>query len=132
MNNKKNNSYNYIINYIKNNKDLLDKDELKFLLLYAAELKLRGIKNLNKVNLKLLIKDLTFLNKKIQSGKLTSISFKRLERELQLFEDILNNVDLDKVSYELDKLYIENDLGIRENSTLVKNLHNNYDKKVSK
>lgn len=132
MNNKINDSYSYIINYIKNNKLNLKKQELNFLLNYASILKEKNLENATEVDIKILIDDLSNLNNNIKSGELTSISFHRLERELKLFDAILNSGDLDEISYELDKLYIENDMGVRKNSTLSKKLYLNNIKKVQK
>ena len=132
MNNKINKSYSYIIDYIKNNKSNLKKQELNFLLNYASILKEKNLENATEVDIKILIDDLSNLNNNIKSGELTSISFHRLERELKLFDAILNSGDLDEISYELDKLYIENDMGVRKNSTLSKKLYLNNIKKVQK
>ena len=132
MNNKINKSYSYIIDYIKNNKSNLKKQELNFLLNYASILKEKNLENATEVDIKILIDDLSNLNNNIKSGELTSISFHRLERELKLFDAILNSGDLDEISYELDKLYIENDMGVRKNSTLSNKLYLNNIKKVQK
>jgi len=99
---------------------------------YASILKEKNLENATEVDIKILIDDLSNLNNNIKSGELTSISFHRLERELKLFDTILNSGDLDEISYELDKLYIENDMGVRKNSTLSKKLYLNNIKKVQK
>lgn len=128
----KNDSYRYIINYIKMNKSKLEKEELKFLLNYAAILKEKDIENITNIDVKILVKDLAKLNENIKSGDLTTLSFERLERELKLFDEILESGDLENISYELDKLYMENDMGVRQHSALVKKLYTEISKGVSK
>jgi len=129
---KFNNTYDYIIDYIKNNKTNLNIEELKFLLNYAAILKENNLENIMNADIGLIIGDLKKLHKNISDGQLTSISFQRLETELKLFDAILKNENLDDISYELDKLYIECDMGVRENSVLAKRLSSTQSKKVSK
>jgi len=122
--------YDYIVDYIKNNKHSLDAEELKFLLNYTLNLKETNLNSIEHINKKMLINDLKKLHENISKGPLTSISYQRLQTEMNLFEALLNEENLDDISYELDKLYLESDMGVRENSTLARKLHSQ--KKVSR
>ena len=124
MNNKDDNiTYNYLTEYIRNNKDVLSKNELRFLINYAIKVNDQNIENVENVSYKNLTDDLIKLNNTIKSGELTSLSFERLERLLYLFDRLLNKDNLDDISYDLDKLYLENDMPVRVNSTLVHKLY---------
>lgn len=130
-------AYDYIVNYIKNNKSKLDIEELKFLLKYVSYLNKVDLDNVAKADINLIINDLKKLHKHLSESTLTSVSFSRLEKEIKLFDSILQNKNLDDISYELDKLYIECDMGVRKNSTLVKKLlslsfNKETEKKVTK
>ena len=119
---KKNDSYNYIANYLLEHKNDLPEEELRFLINYLAKLREQGIENKLNPNKKDIINDLARLNQEMKSGELTSLTFDRLERELVLYNKLINNEDLVDISYELDKLYMENDMPIRDNSVLVRKL----------
>lgn len=119
-------TYQQLAKYIKKNKNNLSKKTLIFLLNYAAAIKEQNTENVEQCNKKEIIQDLIELNKISKSGALTTITCERLERELKLFEAILNNKNLEEISYELDKLYIEAGLGVRNNSVLTKTLLTNH------
>ena len=119
MTQQKDDTYEYIINYIKNNKSKLPKNELKFLLSYASSLK----KVTAEPSSKTIVEDLKELYKYLKTGPLTSIAVERLKKVMWLFEAILQNENLDEISYELDKLYIECGLSVRQNSALVKKIY---------
>ena len=76
------------------------------------------------------MEDLKALNENMQKGELTPLSYKRLGKEFQLFERLLSGDSLEDISYELDKLYVDNDMDTRKKSSLIYSLkkHNAMEK----
>ena len=122
MNNKINNTSEYLENYIKANKDYLEETELKFFLKYLVSLKESKYENAINTDIKTIIMDLKKLYNNLSSRELTSLTYKRLAKELEIVNLISQRKNLEDISYELDKLYIECDMGVRENSVLVKRI----------
>lgn len=127
-----NKTYNYIKEYINENKEILDKNDLKLLSKYAYEIKEKNIENVNVINIKDIIKDLNNLNNNIKNTDNTSILKNRLLNEVSILDDLYNGADLNDVSYELDKLYLLSDLPVREKSSLIYKLKNNKGKSIEK
>ena len=130
---KENKDYDFLIDYIRKNRELLSSDEYLFLIEYSVKLKKQDVPDNESISKEQLLIDLIEINDYIKSGELTSLSFERLKKELGLFKALLEDEDLEKISYDVDKLYIENDLPIRSSSVLINTLKNNEnDREISK
>lgn len=114
----KNESYDRIIQYIKENKNYINEEDLKFLLRYARSLKIRNYQNKQDLSIKEVLDDMSALNETMRQGELTHLTIDRLKREMELIEALISGEDIDVISYELDRLYVENDMGARKNSSL--------------
>ncbi len=127
MEEENNRTYEIIMNFIDIYKKKLSEEELKFLLRYARSLKKRNYENQNNITEIDILEDIKKLNEVIKEGELTSLSFNRLKREIELYEQLINGENIHDISYELDKLYIESDMGARKNSSLAYQLIDRFD-----
>ena len=119
----------YIVKY----KDELDQQDLEFLIRYLYLLKhgdSRPVPLDTEDNIFEIIQDLKALSISLKEGSYTSICHSRFERMVDIFDTVskknIKTEDLSDASYELDKLFIENDMPLRKNSTLINRI-NNYD-----
>ena len=109
-----------ITQYIKENISNLDPGDLKFLLEYRAKMSENEKEKMAKgKNERLIYHDLSTLANAIEKGDTTSIKYKRLKELLAIYQDITKGKDLDEISYKLDRIYMELDMGVRKNSTLI-------------
>lgn len=125
MKKSNNQSYNRIVEYIQNN-PMLNPIDKRNLMIYATQLYINGIENKENETIEDILEDLKKLNVKLKTSANTSIVSERLAREIQIVEQIgqyyKNGTNLEKISYELDKLYLESDMSVRKNSSLSYNL----------
>lgn len=125
MKKSNNQSYDRIIEYVQNN-PMLNPADKRNLIMYATQLYINGIENKENETAEDILRDLATLNRKLKTSANTSIVSKRLEREMEIIEQIgeyyKSGKNLEKISYELDKLYLESDMSIRKSSSLSYNL----------
>lgn len=108
----------------------IDIESRKFFLAYILN-KYR-YKNVNQINdyevdINSLINDLRVLNSFLMDSNDTSLTTCRINKELRLIERVLNNADskeLEDISFELDILYFESGLPIRNTDTVMKYIKN--------
>lgn len=120
-----NNSYNRIMEYLNNN-IVSDKDRM-FLIRYATELYKNKIENVPLEEKSKVLNELKIALRHLENCENNSVKFARIKNLLLLCSEILNENESDimisKLSYCLDKLYLELDLPLRE-SSLSFNLNN--------
>lgn len=123
-----NQSYNRIMNFLKNNPQLND-EEKRYLIHYATELYKNNVENLENETLQDIFTSLKIYSNQLKECADTSITRNRITEIINILEQISKpNIDkktLNEISYKLDKLYLETDLPLRENSSLSYNLENN-------
>ena len=111
-----------LVEYMKNNKHNISYEEIRFLLGYIRKLKETKVEVDENVTPKTIVSDLKLLRNRIESGDLTKLSFERLNKVLELFERLIDEDDLDDISYEVDRLFFLNDMDVRKNSTIAQKL----------
>lgn len=121
-----NKSYNRIIDYLNLNKDISYEDK-KLLVSYATQLVEKNLENKKDEKIDDIIKDVYVLDEYLSSSDTTSLVMERRIQEKKIIEMIIKylqtkEIDIEDISYELDKLYIKTDLKVRENSSLSYNL----------
>lgn len=119
---EKNMSYDYIIHYLKDNKDGLLPEEKKFLIEYASIIKKNNIENVEKISKEDIIKDLKLLTDHMEKSDETSAKIKRSYLLFQILRRIEKGEDLIDISYSIDKLFIENGMSVRDKSAVVSKL----------
>lgn len=110
---------------IKNNYYRYNESELTLLLQYRGLVNTCGYRfsdDVEKVDFTAVYDDLKRVTNKVKTGDSTSLNQERLVKILNLYEELLDGGNLEQISFELDLLFLENDMGIRENSQLVKHL----------
>ena len=110
---------------IKNNYYRYNESELTLLLQYRGLVNTYGYRfsdDVEKVDFTAVYDDLKRVTNKVKTGDSTSLNQERLVKILNLYEELLDGGNLEQISFELDLLFLENDMGIRENSQLVKHL----------
>lgn len=122
--------YNEIVEYIRENRNNITEAELRLILRYIRSIRINNINVDPNITEKSVLEDLKALNENMQKGELTPLSYKRLGKEFQLFERLLSGDSLEDISYELDKLYVDNDMNTRKKSSLIYSLkkHNAMEK----
>ena len=122
--------YNEIVEYIRENRNNITEAELRFILRYIRSIRINNINVDPNITEKSVLEDLKALNENMQKGELTPLSYKRLGKEFQLFERLLSGDSLEDISYELDKLYVDNDMDTRKKRSLIYSLkkHNAMEK----
>ena len=122
--------YNEIVEYIRENRNNITEAELRLILRYIRSIRINNINVDPNITEKSVLEDLKALNENMQKGELTPLSYKRLGKEFQLFERLLSGDSLEDISYELDKLYVDNDMDTRKKSSLIYSLkkHNAMEK----
>ena len=120
-----NNSYNRIIEYLKDNENIID-SEKRYLFYYATELYKNGVENIENENIDIIIDDLKILNSHLRNSHDTNLTHERINEVLDIMDKISNYYktkdDIADISYSLDKLYSKLDLPIRKSSSLSFNL----------
>lgn len=131
-----NESYNRIIEYIKSSPNI-EEETKRILFSYATQLYIHNVENKETESLDEMLNDIKRLNEVLKVSNDTTIVAKRLEDEINIFEMIRchyqtgeNNIE--KISFELDRLYLETDLGLRQNSSLSYNLKKNNTERRTK
>lgn len=115
-------------------------EEKRFLIEYLTR---SARKNYNKpekysVNVKSLMKDVQVLNDKLSLDNDTNLLKSRLSKEIDLLNGIIKlteNEDfreMNKISYELDRLYIDSDMPLRNTDTVIKAIRDSKGKGVSR
>lgn len=116
-----NSSYDRIINYIYNTPELSQEDK-RFLLHYASHLIMNKVENAPDESIEEILDGIRLFNEAMKRSVRTSIVEERLEREIHLLNMIneyyKGNDNKEQIGYELDKLYLESDMGIRRSSSL--------------
>lgn len=110
-----------IVSYIKENKETMNPEEIKFLIEFKNKMKKQNIYNESQITKEELIKDIINLKDYIADNN-TSFNIKRNYLLYSLLKRVNNDDDLLEVSYLVDKLYMEYDLPIREKSAVVSKL----------
>lgn len=137
MKKMQNESYNRIIDYLKDNPSI-DKTEKKLLLSYATELILNNRENVSKISSEEVYNDITSCCNYVSYSSTKTASLENVEelcRILTAYRSYLknNNYDLlEEISERLDMFFLKNDLGIRKNSNLSYYLIEKKDKKLKK
>lgn len=116
-----NSSYDRIINYIYNTPELSQEDK-RFLLHYASRLIMNKVENAPDESIEEILDGIRSFNETMKRSVRTSIVEERIEREIHLLNMIneyyKGNDNKEQIGYELDKLYLESDMGIRRSSSL--------------
>ena len=124
-----NSSYNRIIIFLKENPNI-NTEEKRILISYATQLLKSNIENQQTENISDMLCDLRYVNNILKLQKQTTLNFERFQKLVDIFQmitDFYNSkeINLEEISYQLDKLYIDMDLKVRKNSCLSYNLENN-------
>ena len=124
-----NSSYNRIILFLKQNPHI-DKEEKRMLISYATQLLKDGVENYQTEDISDILCDLQYVNEILKLQNETTVSFKRIQKIVDIFlmiTDFYNSkeISLEEISYQLDKLYFDMDLQVRKKSGLSYNLENN-------
>ena len=115
---KNNYSSKDIIDFIRENKDTLKEEDIKFLLYYYRELnKDRNISG--ECNLEIILEDTKKVKEYMDSINNSEIVKERYNDLDTILEKIEKKEDINKISYLLDRLYYENNLPVREHSNLI-------------
>lgn len=128
MRQSNNESYNRIIEYIKENPEL-DSERRRILVQYASQLLINNIENIEDESMEAILSSIKLLNTTLRNGESTSIVARRLEEEIKLFELIGEYYEFgidnkDEIIFQLDKLYLDSDMGVRKNSSFSYSLIN--------
>lgn len=110
-----------IVSYIRENKETMKPEEVKFLIEFKNKLKKQNICNESQITKEELINDILNLKNYIADNN-TSVNIKRNYLLYSLLKRVNNDDDLLEASYLVDKLYMEYDLPIREKSAVVSKL----------
>lgn len=124
-----NSSYNRIIIFLKENPNI-NTEEKRILISYATQLLKSNIENQQTENISDMLCDLRYVNNILKLQNQTTLNFERFQKLVDIFQmitDFYNSkeINLEEISYQLDKLYIDMDLKVRKNSCLSYNLENN-------
>ena len=122
-----NNSYNNIVEYIRSNENLSD-NEKRYLIHYATSLQVSDVENVSTESISDMIKSVKEYTQHIKSSANTTIVYARIEKILSIIDmisDYFNGaISLFDIGYNLDKLFLDSDMGIRDTSSLSYSLKN--------
>jgi hypothetical protein len=123
-----------ILKYLSDNTRLVTAEERRYLIHYASKLLINDIENKPEESMEDVIESLKQYNLSLKNNSDTSVVIERINLELELIRminDYYNGADNKEIiSYNLDKLYLESDMGIRETSSLAHTLEKT--KEISK
>lgn len=132
MQKSNNKSYNRIVEYLDNIREI-DDSEKRYLLYYAAQLYKNKVENVEHESLNDIYEALKIYSESLNGSVDNSITVKRILDVIEILQKIsvsdVNDDVLMEISYIIDKLYCVSNLPIRKNSSLSYNLEKRIERK---